>query len=110
MWAQMSRKGELVARFRLVNGKKSKNDTLVQVYAEGEVLTFQEILFVLQHYFDSEHEYYPVEEGHLGKGMLLSAVCCLACGVPMGNILRRFNLETKHLEVFDARRSDPSCA
>lgn len=91
----------------LVDGKKGPNDVLVLVTAYNEPLSFYELLFILKHYFDSEHSYYPVSKGNLGKGMLLSAINCVAVGVPLDTILRRFQLERKgkKLKIMDKRKS-----
>ena len=93
--------------FTLVDGKKGPNDVLVLVTAYNEPLSFYELLFILKHYFDSEHSYYPVSEGYLGKGMLLSAVNCVAVGVPLDTILRKFQLDQKgkKLNIKDKRKS-----
>ena len=92
--------------FKLVDGHKGPNDVLVLVTAYSEPLSFHELLFILQHYFDSEHSYYPVSEGYLGKGMLLSAINCVAVGVPLDTVLKKFKLyrKTKKLIVIDKRR------
>ena len=79
----------------LVDGHKGKGDVLILITAYGEPLSFYELLFILQHYFDSENRYYPVSEGYLGKGMLLSAIGCVACGVPLDTVLRKFKLYRK---------------
>jgi len=96
-----------VVLFTLVDGKKGPNDVLVLVTAYNEPLSFYELLFILKHYFDSEHSYYPVSEGYLGKGMLLSAVNCVAVGVPLDTILRKFQLDQKgkKLNIKDKRKS-----
>jgi len=96
-----------VVLFTLVDGKKGPNDVLVLVTAYNEPLSFHELLFILKHYFDSEHSYYPVSEGYLGKGMLLSAVNCVAVGVPLDTILRKFQLDQKgkKLNIKDKRKS-----
>ena len=93
--------------FTLVDGKKGPNDVLVLVTAYNEPLSFHELLFILKHYFDSEHNYYPVSEGYLGKGMLLSAVNCVAVGVPLDTILRKFQLDQRgrKLNIKDKRKS-----
>ena len=93
--------------FELVDGRKGEGDTLVLVIAYGEPLSFHELLFILKHYFDSEHSYYPVSNGYLGKGMLLSAINCVAVGVPLETVLRKFKLyrKTKKLTIIDKRKS-----
>jgi len=92
--------------FKLVDGHKGPNDVLVLVTAYSEPLSFHELFFILKHYFDSEHSYYPVSKGNLGKGMLLSAICCVACGVPLDTVLEKFKLDrkTKKLNIIDKRK------
>ena len=92
--------------FQLVDGRKGPNDALVLVTAYGEPLSFHELLFILKHYFDSEHSYYPVSNGYLGKGMLLSAINCVAVGVPLDTVLKKFKLDrkTKKLNIIDKRK------
>ena len=92
--------------FELVDGRKGDGDTLILVNALHEPLSFYELLFILRHYFDSEHSYYPVSEGYLGKGMLLSAICCVACGVPLDTVLKKFKLDrkAKKLNIVDKRK------
>ena len=91
---------------KLVEGRKGLYDVVVLVTAYDEPLSFHELLFVLKHYFDSEHSYYPVSEGYLGKGMLLSAICCVACGVPLDTVLKKFKLDrkAKKLNIVDKRK------
>ena len=92
--------------FQLVDGRKGPSDVLVLVTAYGEPLSFHELLFILKHYFDSEHSYYPVSNGYLGKGMLLSAINCVAVGVPLDTVLKKFKLDrkTKKLNIIDKRK------
>ena len=92
--------------FELVDGRKGEGDTLVLVTAYGEPLSFHELLFILKYYFNSEHSYYPVTNGYLGKGMLLSAINCVAVGVPLDTVLKRFKLDrkTKKLNIIDKRK------
>lgn len=91
---------------KLVEGRKGPYDVVVLVTAYDEPLSFHELLFILKHYFDSEHSYYPVSEGYLGKGMLLSAINCVAVGVPLETVLRKFKLDrkSKRLNVVDMRK------
>jgi len=93
--------------FELVDGRKGEADTLVLVTAYSEPLSFHELLFILKHYFDSEHSYYPVSNGYLGKGMLLSAINCVAVGVPLDTVLKRFKLhrKLKRPVIVDKRRN-----
>jgi hypothetical protein len=91
---------------KLVEGRKGPSDTLVLVWAYGEALSFHELLFILKRYFDSEHSYYPVSQGYLGKGMLLGAIDAVAVGVPIETVLRKFKLYRKgrQLNVIDDRK------
>ena len=95
--------------FKLVEGRKGPYDVVVLVTAYDEPLSFHELLFILKHYFDSEHSYYPVSEGFLGKGMLLSAINCVAVGVPLETVLKKFKLNRKgkKLNLMDMRKTSP---
>lgn len=72
-----------MVEFELVPGRKGPNDVLVKVYAEGEVLSFSELLFILGHYFRSERDYYPPEKGYLGDLMLFNAIRDIQRGKPL---------------------------
>lgn len=91
----------------LVDGNKGIGDTLVLITACNEPLSLHELLFILKHYFDSENSYYPVSEGYLGKGMLLSAINCVAVGVPLDTVLKKFKLHRKagKLNIIDRRKT-----
>ena len=69
-----------------VDGKKGLGDTLVLVTAYGEPLTFGEWLFLGKCHLDSEAMYYPVQNGYVGKTMLLNAIN----EISQGFHLRRF--------------------
>lgn len=92
--------------FTLVDGRKGEKDTLVLITAYGKPMNVQELLFILKHFFDSEYSYYPVSKGYLGKGMLLSAIGCVAVGVPLNTVLKKFRLgrKTKKLTIIDKRK------
>jgi len=92
-----------MVKFILRGGRKSERDTMVFLVAKDEVLTFHELLFILKHYFDSEHDYYPVSDGFLGKAMLVAAINGVALDVPIPTVLKRFNLPFKQLEIVDQR-------
>jgi len=92
-----------LVRFILRGGRKSERDTMVFLVARDEVLTFHELLFILKHYFDSEHDYYPVSDGYLGKAMLVAAINGVALDVPIPTVLRRFKLSFQKLDVVDQR-------
>ena len=96
--------------FELVDGRKGDGDVLVLITAYREPLTLTEWLYIGDSYLDSEASYYPVSEGYLGKGMLVSALVCLACGVPLRTVLRKFGLDrkTKKLNIIYRRKPKPS--
>ncbi len=96
-----------MVEFILRSGNKSPQDCMVFLVAKDEVLTFQEILFILLHIFNSENDYYPISDGNLGKGMMISAICCLAIGVPIKTILKKFKLPMKKLRTLDLRNNQP---
>ncbi len=90
----------------LVDGKKGPHDILVLVTAYNEPLSFAEWLFIGKHYLDSEASYYPVEEGYVGKAMLLNALNELACNVPFERVLEHYHLRRKKsLNVIDRRKA-----
>ena len=91
----------------LVDGKKGLGDTLVLVTAYGEPLTFGEWLFLGKCYLDSEAMYYPVQNGYVGKAMLLNALTEISQGVPFDRVLERYQLKRKgkSLKIVDKRKS-----
>lgn len=92
-----------MVRFVLRSGRKSDGDTMVFVDARDEVLRFQELLFILKHYFESEQDYYPVSQGFVGKAMLQAAIVYVANGVSVEKVCRVFRLPFKPLDVVDQR-------
>jgi hypothetical protein len=95
-----------MAILTLVDGKKGPGDVLVLVTAYSEPLSLAEWLFIGKHYLDSEASYYPVEEGYVGKAMLLNALNELACNVPFENVLRHYRLRRKKsLNIIDKRKA-----
>ena len=93
----------------LVDGKKGRNDILVLVTAYTEPLSFAEWLLIGKCYLDSEASYYPVEEGYIGKAMLLNALNELAHGVDFDRVLERYKLKRKGkgLKILDKRNKKP---
>ena len=91
----------------LVDGKKGPGDTLVLVTAYNEPLSFAEWLFIGKCYLDSEASYYPIDEGYLGKAMLMDAITELSHGVPFERVLIRHRLKRKGkgLKILDKRKS-----
>ena len=94
----------------LVDGKKGPGDIVVLVTAYNEPLSFAEWLFIGKCYLDSEASYYPVQNGFLGKSMLINALNELAHGVPFDKVLKRYKLKRKGkpLNIIDKRKSGPS--
>lgn len=82
-------------KFEVVKGRKGPNDKVVRVWAYGEVLSFNDLLFLLKHYFESEDSYYPVNEGFKGRAMLLMAIIEVYTGVPLSRVLKNYKLERK---------------
>lgn len=94
-----------MVRFILVQGRKGENDVLVEVYAQGEVLSFSEVLFLLDKYFQSEEDYYPKPK-YEGSTMLMKAVLEIYSGIPFETVLEKYGLsrKTRKLDVEDKRR------
>ena len=88
----------------LVDGRKGPSDVLVLLRCDDEPLTFSELLYILQKYFDSEDGYYPTKEGFMGKKYLLEAIYAVYDGASIAEVCKRFKLELK-LNVVDMRRS-----
>jgi hypothetical protein len=97
----------MMVSLRLVDGKKGDGDILVLVTADDEPLKFGEWLFLGQCYFASEDSYYPISEGYLGRGHLLSAINCIGAGVPLETVFKRFKLpmESRKLNIIDERKT-----
>jgi hypothetical protein len=92
--------------FTLVDGKKGFGDILVLVTAYNEPLSFGEWLFLGKCYLDSEAVYYPIQEGYIGKAMLMNAINEISQGVPFEKVLERYKLKRKGkgLNVVDKRK------
>ena len=90
----------------LVDGKKGFGDILVLVTAYNEPLSFGEWLFLGNCYLDSEAVYYPIQEGYIGKAMLMNAINEISQGVPFEKVLERYKLKRKGkgLNVVDKRK------
>jgi len=95
-----------MAILTLVDGKKGPGDILVLVTSYEQPLSFAEILFINKCVLDSEHEYYPIAKGNIGKAMFLNAINELACGVPFERVLERYGLKrkAKSLKIVDKRK------
>ena len=84
-----------MVRFVLVKGRKGPNDRLVKLYSNGEVLSFSDILFILDTYFRAEASYYPKEKGFQGSDMLLKAIQAIHSGVSVEEVCALYNLDYK---------------
>lgn len=84
-----------MVRFELARGRKGPHDILVKVTAYQEVLSFSEILFLLDKYFRSEEDYYPKARGYEGALMLLKAILEIYSGIPFEVVLKKYGLERK---------------
>ncbi len=91
----------------LVDGKKGPDDILVLVTAYTEPLSFAEWLFIGKCYFDSEASYYPIQDGYIGKAMLMNALNEISHGVDFERVLERYKLKRKdrNLKVIDKRKA-----
>ena len=96
-----------MAILTLIDGKKGFGDILVLVTAYNEPLTFAEWLFLGKCYLDSEAMYYPIQNGYVGKAMLINALNEIAQGVSLERVLKRYKLERKDkgLKIIDKRKS-----
>jgi hypothetical protein len=92
-----------MVRFILRSGRKSENDTMVFLTANDEVLNFTELLYILRFCFESEEDYYPVEQGYAGKAMLQAAITYIANGVSVEKVRRVFKLPYKPPAIIDQR-------
>lgn len=85
-----------MTEFELVPGRKGPNDALVKVYANGDVLTFSEVLYILGMYFRAEASYYPKEKGFQGSDMLLHAIMDVHAGkYSIPEVCQKYKLEYK---------------
>jgi hypothetical protein len=92
-----------MVKFVLEKGRKSENDTVIVVYADGEVFSFSEILFLLSHYFRSEESYYPKPK-YEGSLMLLKAILEVYSNIPFEIVLKKYGLNRKRkLDIVDNR-------
>lgn len=81
--------------FELVPGRKGPYDALVLIYANGEVLSFSELLYILATYFKAEASYYPKEKGYQGSDMLLHAIQDVHHGMMLEDVCHKYKLEWK---------------
>ena len=84
-----------MVEFQLVKGRKSPNDIMIKTWSYGEVLSFQDLLFLLDHVFKNEDELYPINRGYRGKCYFLEAILEVYSGVPYNDVLKRYQLDKK---------------
>ena len=83
-----------MVRLELVPGRKGPNDVLVKVFSYGEILSFSDVLFILDKYFRSEEDYYP-KPRYQGSTMLMKAIIEIYSGLPFDDVLKRYQLDRK---------------
>ncbi|MEM1767463.1 MAG: hypothetical protein QXD86_05930 [Candidatus Bathyarchaeia archaeon] len=89
-----------MVRLETVNGRKGEGDKLVRVWAYGEIFTIEDLLKLLQVYFESEDSAYPIERGGQGRAMLMKAILDVYTGIPLKRVLRTYRLERKKPKTF----------
>jgi len=80
---------------KIEQGNKSSKDKIIRLYANGEIITLEDILKMLDVIFKSEDSNYPINEGYEGRAYFLKAIIELACGIPINRILKNYKLEKK---------------
>jgi hypothetical protein len=80
---------------KIEQGNKSSNDKIIRIYANGEIITLEDILKMLDIIFKSEDSNYPINQGYEGRAYLLKAIIELACGIPISRVLKNYKLEKK---------------
>lgn len=83
-----------MVKLEVVPGRKGPSDQLVKVYAYGEVLSFSDVLFILDKYFKSEEGYYP-KPRFQGSTMLFKAIVEVYSGIPLEDVLKHYQLDRK---------------
>lgn len=84
--------------FELIKGRKSGNDKLVKVYSYGEVFTVEDLLRLLQAFFESEDANYPINQGKERHAMLLKAIIDVYSGIPLEKIIEKYKLNRKKVK------------
>jgi len=88
-----------MVKLSIEKGRKAPEDRIVRLWSYGEILTFEEILRILDVIFKSEDSIYPISEGFKGKTMLMKAILEVYSGVPLERVLRDYGLERKGKSV-----------
>lgn len=84
-----------MVQMQMLKGKKSEDDVIIRIWANGEIITLEDILKMLYVIFNSEDSNYPVELGFEGRAYFLKAIIDLACGIPLERVLRNYKLKRK---------------
>jgi len=80
---------------KIEQGNKSSEDKIIKIYANGEIITLEDILKMLDIIFKSEDSNYPINQGYEGRAKFLKAIIELACGIPLNRVLKNYKLEKK---------------
>jgi len=82
-------------QMQMLKGKKSDDDVIIRIWANGEIITLEDILKMLDVIFKSEDSNYPIEIGFEGRAYFLKAIVDLACGIPLERVLKNYRLKRK---------------
>jgi hypothetical protein len=80
---------------KIEQGNKSSKDKIIKIYANGEIITLEDILKMLDIIFKSEDSNYPINQGYEGRAKFLKAIIDLALGIPLSRVLKNYKLEKK---------------
>jgi hypothetical protein len=58
---------------KIEQGNKSSKDKIIRLYANGEIITLEDILKMLDVIFKSEDSNYPINEGYEGRAYFLKS-------------------------------------
>jgi hypothetical protein len=83
-----------MVKLEIIRGRKGPTDELILVYANGEPLSFSDVLTILDKYFHSEESYYP-KPRYEGATMLLKAIIEVYSGIPLQAVLLKYGLARK---------------
>lgn len=79
-------------RFKVVPGRKGRGDKLIKVWANGDVLTIRDVLFILKNLFEAEDALYPISRGKQGRALILKAILDVYSGIPLERVLQDYGL------------------
>jgi hypothetical protein len=84
-----------MVQMQMQQGNKSSKDKIIRIWADGEIITLEDILTMLDVIFKSEDSNYPIEVGFEGRAYFLKAIVDLACGIPLERVLKAYRLKRK---------------